>query len=786
MENIIRISVRNLIEFVMRSGDIDTSYVSQDRAVQGIMAHKKLQSEYEGNYDSEFFLRNETEIEGMKFIVEGRADGVITEDDVIILDEIKSTTRDLETFTEDFSQLHWAQVMCYAYFYSKAYDVDILGVQLSYYNIEDEETKRFRKTFTSNELWDFYSKLLLEYLDFSKKLLEWRNARNDSITGLGFPFGSYRKGQREMAVAVYKTIIDSEKLFIEAPTGIGKTMSAVFPSVKAIGESLVDKLFYLTARSTTKAACNNALDLLIDSGLKIKAVTFTAKEKSCINDVVKCNPKDCPYAKGHFDRVNDAIIDILDNEQLIDFEIIRKYSLEHEVCPFETQLDLGIYSDVVVCDYNYAFDPRVYLRRFFDSPTDRFLFLVDEAHNLIDRGREMFSQELQSAKLLEIIESFTGEYLPIRKAISRLLNKIESYRPYLDDLGNYCKTEEPEDIYFSIKTLTSKMDAFLAEEKDAEHYETILNLYFELQSYLRISELYDESFRAVFTLDDMEMMVVKLLCIDTSSLFKEILKRARSSVFFSATLTPMDFYAELLGGDENSYKYHLDSPFAKENLFIGAMATISTKYKDRQRSVAQISETISRFISKKKGNYLIFFPSYIYMDMVYTDFVGKNEDLDIIAQNRSMTEDDRDEFIASFDDAENRIGFAVLGGVFAEGIDLAGDRLIGSIIVSVGLPGIGFERDVIKEYFNEIKGMGFEYAYQYPGMNKVLQAAGRVIRTEEDRGAVLLIDDRFTKKYYRKLMPKHWSHIINYYDLDSVDENLNEFWIKNSRITKEV
>ena len=404
------------------------------------------------------------------------------------------------------------------------------------------------------------------------------------------------------------------------------------------------------------------------------------------------------------------------------------------------------------------------------------MFLVDEAHNLIDRGREMFSQEIKSSALLEILEEFTGEYLPIRKAVSRLLSKIEGYRPKLDDRGNYMQVEEPEDIYFSMKNLTSKMDRFLAEEKQAENYEKILSMYFEMQSYLRISELYDESFRTIFTTDEDEMIVFKLLCIDTSTLFKEILKRARSSIFFSATLTPMDFYVELLGGDDDSYKYHLESPFEQEHLFIGAMSTISTKYKDRSRSVEQISETISRFVRKKSGNYLIFFPSYAYMDMVYRDFVNKNEDLDIIAQDRSMTEADRDEFIAQFDNVEARIGFAVLGGVFAEGIDLTGDKLIGSIIVSVGLPGIGFERDVIKEFFNDTKGMGFEYAYQYPGMNKVLQAAGRVIRTEDDRGAVILIDDRFTKKYYRKLMPKHWSHIINYYDLDTLEENLKYFW----------
>lgn len=767
----IKISVRNLVEFVMRSGDIDDSYVSQDRMVQGIRAHQKLQEEYKDNYKAEYKLTNTSEYGGMNFKVEGRADGILFEDDLVIVDEIKSTTRDLDSL-EDKS-IHWAQAMCYAYFYSCNNSLEKIGVQLSYYNIEDEQTKRFRKILTFQELKDFYENLLLSYLDFSEKLARYREERNKSIKTLDFPF-AFRKGQREMAAAVYKAIDDRVNLFCEAPTGIGKTMSCIFPSIKSMDGGKLDKIFYLTARSTTKDQANSALKILKEKGLSIKSVVITAKEKACLNDKVKCNPRDCPYAKGHFDRVNEGIIDILENEDLIDYETIIKYSEKHRLCPFEFQLDLSIYTDMVICDYNYAFDPSVYLRRFFDSPMEKYTFLVDEAHNLIDRGREMYSAELRAADFLNILESFSGEYLGIRKLISKFLSKIESFRPQMKE-GTLVLKEEDEDITNLSKAIMSRLDPFLAKEKTNENYDEILQLYFLMNAYVRISDLYDEGYRTIFTLDKEEMIVVKLLCIDTSEKFKAALKAARSGIFFSATLTPMDFYKKLLGGTDKDYKYHLDSPFTQENLFLGALA-ISTKYKHRLASVYPICQAISDVVLEKKGNYLVFFPSYAYMEMVYNEFVKLFPDLPISLQKRGMSEGDRENFVKDFEGDSSLVGFAVLGGVFSEGIDLPGDSLIGSIIVSVGLPGLSFERNVIRDFFNEEDYKGFEYAYQYPAMNKILQAAGRVIRTEEDMGTVVLIDDRYMDKAYRRLMPKHWNHIRNYYETQSLKDDIEKFW----------
>lgn len=767
----IKTSVRSLVEYSLRSGDIDDSYVSQNRMVQGIRAHQKLQKEYGPGYKAEYKLTNTSEYGGMVFRVEGRADGIITNEDIVIVDEIKSTTRDLEVLED--SPLHWAQAKCYAYFYALDKGQEEMGVQLSYYNIDQDATKRFRDYFSLEDLKEFYEDILLSYLDLSQKLSRYRTERNASLVDLDFPF-PYRKGQRDLAVAVYRSIEDKKNLFCEAPTGIGKTMSCLYPAVKAMARGLVDKVFYLTARSTTKDQGQGAAKILVDKGLAIRSVTLTAKEKSCLNDTLKCNPRDCPYAKGHFDRVNDALSHILEEEVIIDFETLQAYGREHMVCPFELQLDLATYVDLVICDYNYVFDPRVYLRRFFDAPMDAYVFLVDEAHNLVDRGRTMYSAELKAADFLDLIEVFDGPYMDIKKALSMTLSKMESYRPKMEE-ENLVMDQEPEDIGKALRGLMAKVDGFLAKEKDHPSYDRALDLYFKMSAYIRISELYDQGYRTIFTLDEEDMLVVKLLCIDTSEKFKGVLEAARSAIFFSATLTPMDFYKDLLGGGNKDYKYHLESPFDKDRLFLAALS-ISTKYKDRDTSILPICQAIKDVIKSKEGNYIVFFPSYNYMDWVYRDFIRLNPDVKTTIQERSMSEADREDFIREFIKEDKLLGFAVLGGVFSEGIDLVGDGLIGTLIISVGLPGLSFERNVIRDFFDERESMGYPYAYQYPGMNKVLQAAGRVIRTEEDEGVVVLIDDRYLNKSYRSLMPRHYKGIRNYYETESLADDIGEFW----------
>lgn len=783
-KNMVRISVRNLIEFVMRSGDIDNSFKSNDRALEGIIAHNKIQSEYDKNYRKEVSMINTTKLEDVTFIVSGRCDGLFESGDVQMIDEIKSTTRLIDDLDPEINQMHWAQAKLYGYFYMEENKTKSIDVQLTYINIDEDYVKRHKITFSYEELKDFYLKILHKYLDFSKRIVKWREIRDESLKEVPFPYEEYRKGQRKMSVGIYQAILEKKNLFIDAPTGIGKTMSSLYPSVKAIGEKLGEKVFYLTARTTTQNEAVKAISLLKDKGGRLKTTVITAKEKSCINDEkVKCNPKDCPYAKGHFDRINDAIIDLYENEDLLDNSTIQIYAEKHKVCPFEFSLDMSIYSDVIICDYNYAFSPGVYLKRFFEESTDPYIFLIDEAHNLIDRGKDMYSSSLSKEYIKESKGLIPKKNKKIREEIGKLLGKFEDIEYELKDDENYIKNkqsyrkEKIEEIDEIITQILTNMDKFLAKERTYENYNEVLDFYFYLNEYERISEIYQDGY--LTTLEKIkDDFIVSLKCIDTSNIFEQLLKRSRSAILFSATLTPIEYYMELLGGGKDALSMHLQSPFDKDNLLLMNQASLSTRYKDREKTKDEIVDFIHEFITSKKGNFFVYFPSYRYLEKIYESYMEKYND-DILLQERFMSSDDRKVFINSFREDSNIKAFGVLGGIFAEGIDLVGERLIGVCVVSVGMPGLSYERKLIQEYFDEKENKGFDYAFTYPGINKVLQGAGRVIRSEKDKGIVLLIDDRFNQTRYKKLYPKHWSNMKYIRTIDEMKIELDNFWRGN-------
>lgn len=759
----IRVSVRGLIEFVMRSGDIDNRFRTMNSLKEGQRIHKKLQKEYGLHFISEVRLIREEMVEGVLFQVEGRADGIYHKGKEVLIDEIKSTTRNLEELTEKSNPLHWAQGMCYGYFYGRDHGLEKVKIQLTYYQIDTEEIKRLEREFDIKTLEEFYVGLLKSYLDFSKKMIAFRKIRNEGIEKLQFPFIQYRRGQRKLAVGCFQTIKEGKDLLVEAPTGIGKTMSTLFPAVKSMGEDLIDKIFYLTARSTTKEAANKALYHLTDRGLRIKSITLTAKEKICLNKEVKCNPEDCPFAKGHFDRVNDAILEIYEEEDLLHYETILDYAKKHKVCPMEFQLDLAIYSDVVICDYNYVFDPQIYLRRFFESNLDRYVFLVDEAHNLVDRGRNMYSAVIEKEKIDEILE--IGE----DKKLSAVLKSLDFLSNHIADevskgkKGVYITDKYDEELFKTVQISLKNMEKFLAKERDHGLYDKIMDLYFELNHFVKISDFYDTDFKTV-AYEDEEKEYYEIKCLDTSRIFKSILTRAVSSIFFSATLTPTEFYGELFGA-EDYYSLRLPSPFPEENFKLGVLP-LSTRYKDREKNYGDITLALEKF-TEKEGNYMLFFPSYHFMKEIYYRF---RKDPRKVIQESSMTEKQRDEFLQGFTSESNIIAFVVLGGVFSEGIDLIGDRLNAAAVVSVGLPGVGLDTNLLKDYFQEKEGKGFEYAFLYPGMNKVAQAAGRVIRTPDDKGTVLLIDDRFLTSRYQKLFPLHWKTLKRINHISEIEE----------------
>lgn len=772
----VRISVRNLVEFLLRSGDINSGFAGSNKALEGSRMHRKIQKAQGEEYLAEVTLCHSVEYDEFILTVEGRADGIIDQNGSYTIDEIKTTSRMLEEIDEDYEPVHWAQAKCYAYIFSNQKNLEEISVRLTYCQLETEEIKYFVRKYTALEIKDFFQKLLEEYYFWAKLTYEWNLKRNASIKGLEFPFREYRKGQREMAVAVYKTIGNGKKLFVNAPTGTGKTISTVFPSVKALGEGLTSKIFYLTAKTITRSVAEEAFAIMRQDGLNLKTITLTAKEKICFLEKSDCNPLGCEFAKGHFDRVNEALREIIISEDEYKRDIIVEYAQKHRVCPFEFSLDLTMWADVVICDYNYVFDPRVYLKRYFTEKSGDYTFLIDEAHNLVDRSREMFSAELFKKPFLKLRKDFKELSPKISKTSGRINSFMLEMKKLCGNKNFHISKEQHKDLYYLLLKLVADCEEYLVKNPKGAQTEELLNLYFDSLAFIKISEFYDD--RYVTLVENNEDVKIKLFCLDPSYLLGEALKRGRSAVFFSATLTPMNYFREILGGSSEDYTMHLESPFDVNNRCLLIADRISTRYKDRERSKSDIADLIKSLVSAKKGNYLAFFPSYQYMNMVYEVFTERYSDINTYLQEAVMTEHERENFLSLFkpEPEDTFLAFCVLGGVFSEGIDLKNDRLIGTAVVGVGLPLICTERDVIKDYFQDKNAMGFEYAYMYPGMNKVLQAAGRVIRTEEDRGVILLIDDRFSSSAYKALFPRDWFSCRNV-TKDSINESLTRFWI---------
>jgi len=781
----IKISVRNLVEFVLRAGDLDMRFMGSSRAVEGTKAHQKIQRENSEKYSvllgeqysSEVSLKHSIQYDGASIVIEGRADGILIKDNKVTIDEIKTVAKEVELIKEDYNNLHWAQAKCYAYIYGLQNNLDLINVQLTYYQIDNEKTKKFVRAYSIKKLQEFFDEIISSYFIWANITNQWNKKRDKTIKNLKFPFDNYRDGQRELAVSVYKTVVENKKMFVQAPTGIGKTISTLFPAVKAMGEGHTSKIFYLTAKTITRRVAEDAFDKMKRNGLEFKTITITAKDKVCFTKGSACNPEQCKFAKGHFDRVNDAIFDILKNENTFSREIIEMYSNKHNVCPFEFSLDLTLWSDSVICDYNYVFDPRVYLKRFFTDNNGDYTILVDEAHNLVDRAREMFSSQIHKKLLLQLKKDIKGKNDQMYKILNKLNSFMLNMKKMCNEDGYYKQDSEPVDIYNLLTRLTKILEGWLTKNEKSEIYDNFLELYFNSLSFIRIAELYDDKYITYVesTEDD---VVLKIFCLDPSKLLREASKRGRAVIYFSATLLPLLYFKEILGGQSKDYNLTLNSPFDKNKLKVMVAKDISTKYNNRENSYLKIVEYIYSIISAKNGNYMVFFPSYKYMDEVCNRFSKEYPNVKVSIQNNFMTEDEREAFLKNFSSSNNDdiLGFGVLGGIFSEGIDLKGDALIGVIIIGVGHPMICFEREIIKEYFNGKSNCGYEYSYMYPGMNKVLQAAGRVIRTEEDRGTVLLIDDRFLHKGYRRLFPMEWDNFKIINNNSDAQKQVCEFW----------
>lgn len=780
MKRNITIPVRALVEHCLRSGDLVLEFSGVSRAMEGIRAHQKIQDRRPAEYRAEVFIRHQVETDDFIVDISGRMDGVYEYPDHTVIDEIKTTARKLESLEKEENPLHWGQVKVYAYIYAIQHEQEEIEAQLTYYQLETGETQEFRHRYSKEELEIFFNDLLARYLKWADTLDKWFQLRDKSIKRLSFPFKDYRPGQRRMALDIYHTIKHEQQLIVEAPTGIGKTMAAIFPAVKAMGNGITGKFFYLTAKTTGRIVAQEALDDLRKKGLKLKSLTLTAKDKICFNPGKACNGEECEFARGYYDRINEAVETIFRQDALTR-ETIESAARQFTVCPFEYSLELSLWMDGVICDYNYAFDPRVYLRRFFaeESSEKNFTFLVDEANNLVDRSREMFSAELRKKSFLDLRRLVKKDLPEMYRSLGTINARLIKLKKECEEVGKpLAKEEYPDDLSPHLGHFTRAAERWLVRNIKVPFRQEILTLYFEVSWFLKVAELYGSCYSTCMEEINNDFRL-KLFCMDPSLPLSEAFQRCKAAIFFSATLSPLDYFRHILGCDPSARELILPSPFPRENLCLPVADRISTLYKYRERTKMAVARAIDVLVKHQPGNYLIFFPSYKYMTMIRDLFSVMNPEPGILVQTPGMSEAEREAFLEtfSFDNLTNGktlVGFAVMGGIFGEGIDLVGDRLSGAAVVGVGLPGISLERELVKAYFNSQQGTGFEYAYLYPGMNRVFQAAGRVIRTPNDRGVVLLIGSRFSTYQYRSLLPGHW-HPIRVRDDQQLDEILTQF-----------
>lgn len=774
--------MRNLVEFILREGSIDNrkgAGPDKDAMLMGGRIHRKIQRKMGAEYQAEVSLKIQIPCGDFLLQIEGRADGIIVKNGSdgkteVTVDEIKGVLRDV-SFIENPVNVHLAQAKCYAYIYALQHEIDEISVQMTYCNLDTEEIRRFLSSYTREELQKWFEDLVRSYEKWARFQIAWEKTRNESISGVEFPF-PYRKGQRDVAVAVYRTIQRKKKLFIQAPTGVGKTISTIFPAVKAVGEGLGEKIFYLTAKTITRTVAEQAFQTLRQQGLRMKVITLTAREKICFCEEAVCNPEACPYADGHFDRVNDAVFELITECDEISRKVIEQQAQKHRVCPFELALDTATWVDSVICDYNYVFDPTAHLKRFFsEGAGGEYIFLIDEAHNLVERGREMYSAALYKEDFLELKRN-------IKLSEPRLARKLDEVNKMFLALKRECETYRVLDsvshIALKLMNLLTVMEDYLEEQNDDEKREQVLDLYFQVRSFVNVHDILDDNYVIYSELEENGRFKVKLFCVNPAENLQTYLDYGIGTVFFSATLLPIHYYRKLLSVEKDDYAIYAETSFPDENRLLLQGNDVSTRYTMRGEVMyRRIAWYIAEAAVGRKGNYMAFFPSYRMMEDVYDIFLEQADGIESVMQMQSMSETQREEFLEQFEYEREKsfVGFCVMGGVFSEGIDLTEDRLIGAVIVGTGLPQVCNDREIIKSYFDAEDGRGFEYAYLYPGMNKVLQSAGRVIRTEKDRGMILLLDERFSRRQYREIFPREWQN-CKMCSVNTLKNHMDEFW----------
>lgn len=751
----IDLSVHQLVDFLLRKGDIDTRVFNRSSMNEGTLLHALYQAKQGDNYLSEVLLQTSITIGEITVNVQGRADGIIKNKDGYVVDEIKTTIMDLKEFRDENLEWHLGQAKVYAYIFAKGNNLDYIGVKLTYIRQGKTSEKLFDSyTFTYHELETFFHDLVEEYLEFYNIVLRKRIERDESIKSLDFPFVKYRKGQRELAKYCYSIASRGGHLFVEAPTGIGKTMSTLYPFVKTLKDDDKSKIFYLTAKNSGRMNAHQAMNVLRSKGLKASNINITAKEKICFCKDKSCNPDECPFAKGYYNKIKEIVKNSLIEFDDFDFETIVSIAKTFEVCPFELELDLSLFVDVIICDYNYMFHPISYMKRYFDEDSSHYLALVDEAHNLVDRSRDMYSASLSNQIVKSAKKSLRG--IPNKKLkthLSKLTKVFEQYAHLPEGEKEFMDVS-----YSDLKVIEKFINAYQEVNKVENESITkeVTKLYIECNKFKKISELYSDT-HIYFIRKENDVISLNIACLDASKFLKGTLKKIKGAVLFSATLSPIDYYIDLLGGEKEDPSLILPSPFPIENLKLMVAPKISVKLKNREKSYEEVASYIEQFVKQKIGNYFVYLPSYEYLDRLL-EIIHIPEDIVVHIQKRDMSDIEREEFLDAFKNSpkETHLGFVIIGGAFGEGIDLVSDRLIGLMIVGIGLSKLNYESDKIAYYYQDNGLDGYNYAYIYPGMNKVMQAVGRLIRGEKERGFALLLEERYLRQEYRSLFKKEW------------------------------
>ncbi|UQS84423.1 ATP-dependent DNA helicase [Apilactobacillus apisilvae] len=780
------IGVRELVEFTLRSGDLNSHLNSNNTAKQGTRIHRKLQKKQSKDYQSEINLSKKLVINNIQFKLDGRIDGLISNDKKTEIEEIKTSDLNFNEIPDNILKLYWGQAKVYAHLLMDAKPkIKKVTLKLTYVQTPDEKINTKYLDISKKEAKTFFDNLINEYEEWLKLRSDIIKKRNVTAKKLKFPFKSFRKGQREFAATVYKSIAFQKHLFAQAPTGTGKTISTLFPAVKAMGENLCNRIFYFTAKQSTQSVAEETLNILSQNKLYIKSITITAKDKIIFDEERNVKPEDNKYMIGYYDRLKPAIKQILTNENQINNKVLKKYAKQYQLDPFEFSLDISLFCDVIICDYNYLFDPQVYLKRFFAVKDSDNIFLIDEAHNLVNRSRDMYSASLNNSpikKLIKLSNVNTNKNEKLNNALKTFNRSYKSNTKILKDKNvDQVNFSEPLNAFNKqVNKLIDKIHEWLRKnEQDDELTDMILEYYFKLLHYQRINDFYDQTYQTRIFKDN-QNTIIKLFCIDPSQNLSESLSLGGAAVLFSATLSPIKYYQRLLGDEDDSLSYEIESPFKPTNQQIIINNYIATTYKQRANNVQKIIDSIKTMVNNKFGHYLIFAPSKHFLEMIVKEFKKQNPNIPIIEQESFMNNDQRANFINTFKNNTNKnlIGFALLGGIFSEGIDLKHDELIGVGIISVGLPGLSTENNLIKEFFDKENGHGFEYAYQLPGLNNIFQAAGRLIRTDQDVGNILLMDYRFSQSRYKKYFPNNWqkNNLQTAYSQKQNNYLIKNFW----------